>query len=122
MFGIGLAGLVTLAVVVLLFYVTITKLMYVSTPNEVLIFSGSVRRLGRKAVGYRFVRGGRSIRRPFIEQVDRIDLNMITVVVSVELLQLLTREELAMTLMLEDVPVKIDGSLTWSDELDFSDL
>ena len=39
--------------------------------------------VGDKSVGYRFVRGGRSLRRPFIEQVDVMDLSMFTVVVHV---------------------------------------
>ena len=82
--GLGAAFVVVVGVVVLLGYLTMTRLLYVSTPNEVLVFSGTQRLVGRNRVGYRFVRGGRSIRRPFIEYVDRMDLNMITVVVSVE--------------------------------------
>ena len=38
---------------------------------------------GRASVGYRFVRGGRSLRRPFIERVDMMDLSMFTVMVHV---------------------------------------
>ncbi|MBM4363225.1 MAG: flotillin family protein, partial [Deltaproteobacteria bacterium] len=70
--------------VIVTLWVTFTRLLYVSTPNEVLIFSGTERRAGDRTLGYRFVRGGRSVRRPFIERVDRMDLNMINVVVSVE--------------------------------------
>lgn len=82
--AIGLAVIIVVAVVALLLYVTFTRLLYVSTPNEVLVFSGTIRRLPERTLGYRYVRGGRSIRRPFIEKVDRIDLNMITVMVNVE--------------------------------------
>ena len=65
-------------------YALIKRLLYVATPNEVLIFSGSTRRVGDKSVGYRFVRGGRSLRVPFLERVERVDLNMFTVMVNVE--------------------------------------
>jgi flotillin len=66
------------------FYALIKKLLYVATPNEVLIFCGSTRHVGDKRVGYRFVRGGRSMRVPFLERVERLDLNMFTVMVNVE--------------------------------------
>jgi flotillin len=70
-------------VVVALLYAMIKRLLWVSNPNEALIFSGTTRMVGDKPVGYRFVRGGRSLRRPFIEQVDVMDLSMFTVVVHV---------------------------------------
>jgi len=76
--------LVAVVVTCLAFYALIKKLLYVATPNEVLIFSGSTRLAGDRAVGYRFVRGGRSLRVPFIERVERLDLSMFTVMVSVE--------------------------------------
>jgi flotillin len=66
------------------FYALIGRLLYVATPNEVLIFCGSTRHVGNKRVGYRFVRGGRSMRVPFLERVERLDLNMFTVMVNVE--------------------------------------
>jgi len=71
-------------VVALVFYFLVTKLLYVATPNEVLIFCGSTRVVNGRHVGYRFVRGGRSYRRPFLERVERMDLNMFTVMVNVE--------------------------------------
>jgi flotillin len=76
--------LVAVLVTCLAFYAMVKKLLYVATPNEVLIFSGSTRLAGDKTVGYRFVRGGRSLRVPFIERVERLDLSMFTVMVSVE--------------------------------------
>jgi flotillin len=69
---------------VLVFYILVKRLLYVATPNEVLIFCGSTRMAGDKRVGYRFVRGGRSLRVPFLERVERIDLSMFTVMVNVE--------------------------------------
>lgn len=71
------------ALVVLALYVMVRRLLYVSTPNQVLVFSGTTRRLGDRVLGFRFVRGGRSLRRPLIERVDRMDLSMFTVVVHV---------------------------------------
>ncbi|MDB4961738.1 MAG: band 7 protein [Myxococcales bacterium] len=60
----------------------ISRIIYICPPNEVLIFSGGHRRLatgnGDKTVGYRVVQGGRGIRIPLIEVVDRMNLtNMV---------------------------------------------
>ena len=62
--------------------IIISRIIYICPPNEVLIFSGGHRKIelegeGR-VVGYRVVQGGRGIRIPLIEVVDRMDLtNMI---------------------------------------------
>jgi flotillin len=81
----GVLGVLAFAALVVLFtlYTIVRRLLWVSTPNEVLIFSGSTRQIGDRHVGYRFVRGGRSLRRPLIEQVETMDLSMVTVVVHV---------------------------------------
>lgn len=76
--------LVAVAISVAVFYALIKRLLYVATPNEVLIFCGSTRHAWDKRIGYRFVRGGRSLRVPFLERVERLDLNMFTVMVNVE--------------------------------------
>lgn len=72
---VGLAGLAVLAALVL-----IKNVLYVSPPNQVLIFSGASPRTtpeGRK-VGYRIIKGGRTLRIPLLESVDSLDLsNMI---------------------------------------------
>jgi len=68
----------------LVFVALVRRLLYVATPNEVLIFCGSTRVAWNKRIGYRFVRGGRSLRVPFLERVERLDLNMFTVMVNVE--------------------------------------
>src|SRR5690349_18955183 len=68
----------------LVFFALVRRLLYVATPNEVLIFCGSTRVAWDKRIGYRFVRGGRSLRVPFLERVERLDLNMFTVMVNVE--------------------------------------
>jgi flotillin len=79
LFVIGVVGLT----VALLLYLTFTRLLYVATPNQALIFSGSTRAVGEKLIGYDFVRGGRRFRRPLLERVDTLDLSMFTVHVNV---------------------------------------
>ena len=55
--------------------ITITRLLYICQPNEVLIFSGRRRTLADgRVVGYQIIKGGRRVRRPLIEVVDRMDL------------------------------------------------
>jgi flotillin len=70
-----LAALVVLGIIV-------SRIIYICPPNEVLIFSGGHRRIEAdgqlRTVGYRVVQGGRGIRIPLVEVVDRMDLtNMI---------------------------------------------
>jgi flotillin len=84
--AIMLVGVAIGALVFLFFilYLIVIKLLYVATPNEVLIFSGRTRRVGNQIIPYRFVRGGRGYRTPLIEKVERMDLGMFTVMVNVE--------------------------------------
>ena len=77
LFGVG-------GFIFLLLIFSIKRLYYVATPNEALIFSGSTRKIGTRTVGYRFVRGGRSMRKPLVERVDRLDLSMFTVTLNVQ--------------------------------------
>ena len=71
-----LAGVLALAVLII--FIVITRLIQICAPNEVLIFSGTRRQVGSRMVGYRLVQGGRGIRIPLIERVDKMDLtNMI---------------------------------------------
>src|SRR3954453_17876919 len=60
----------------------ISRIIYICPPNEVLIFSGGHRKITDgpedRVVGYRVVQGGRGLRIPLIEVVDRMDLtNMV---------------------------------------------
>ncbi len=58
----------------------ISRVIYICPPNEVLIFSGGHRKLAgvERPVGYRLIQGGRGIRIPLIEVVDRMSLtNMV---------------------------------------------
>ncbi len=78
------AVIVTVVAIALMAMVAIVivaiKLMCVCETNEVLILSGKKEQLDNgKKVGYRTIAGGgRTIRKPFIEVVDRMDLtNMV---------------------------------------------
>lgn len=67
-----------LALIAFLGVLSLRKLIYICAPNEVLIFSGRTRILGNRSVGYRLIKGGRGVRIPLLERVDRLDLtNMI---------------------------------------------
>ncbi|HAA56227.1 MAG TPA: flotillin family protein [Myxococcales bacterium] len=69
-FILGLVGITSILVV--------KNLLYICQPNEVLIFTGSKRKVGDEVLGYRIVKGGRAVRMPLIEQVDYLDLtNMV---------------------------------------------
>ncbi|MGI8923011.1 MAG: flotillin family protein [Fimbriimonadales bacterium] len=59
-------------------FITITRLIQICQPNEVLIFSGTRRRFVDRSIGYRIIKGGMGVRKPLIERVDKMDLtNMI---------------------------------------------
>lgn len=69
----GIAVIAVIALVMLL-----KNVLYVCQPNEVLVFSGRARNADGRTVGYRIIKGGRTLRIPLIETVDRMDLtNMI---------------------------------------------
>lgn len=61
----------------------VRQFMFICQPNEILVFSGRERTLpsGQK-VGYRVIFGGRAYRWPFLEQVERMDLQTMEVEVS----------------------------------------
>ncbi|HEU4536113.1 MAG TPA: flotillin family protein, partial [Polyangiaceae bacterium] len=63
---------------------TLKNLLLVSSPNEALILSGGTHAIGEKVVGYRSVRGGRAVRIPLFERVDRMDLSNVPVEISVK--------------------------------------
>jgi len=66
--GVGLLAALILVIVMI-------RLMYICQPNEVLIFSGAKRRLADgRVLGYQIIKGGRRVRRPLVEVVDRMDL------------------------------------------------
>ncbi|MEO6418135.1 MAG: flotillin family protein, partial [Polyangiaceae bacterium] len=73
----------TAFVVFLVLSLIVRNLLYVSTPNEALIFSGRNSE-GEQDYGYRVVRGGRSLRVPLLERVNSLDLTMFTIDVEVK--------------------------------------
>lgn len=79
--------IVVLAIAAFVIFTTLSfilrKLLYVSAPNEALIFSGRPRRVGDREVGYRVVRGGRALRVPLFEVVDSVDLTNIAIDIQV---------------------------------------
>ncbi len=72
----ALFGIVVVASVAIV--LLIKNVLYVCQPNEVLVFSGRARQSDGRTVGYRIIKGGRTLRVPLLETVDRMDLtNMI---------------------------------------------
>lgn len=69
--------------IALLILLNLRNLIYICAPNEVLIFSGSRRRVGNRLYGYKIIKGGRSIRVPLLERVDRLDLTNMVIDISV---------------------------------------
>lgn len=82
----GFLALLLIAGIGLLSIVAIVKnLLYVCQPSEVLVFSGRTRMLANgQAVGYRIIRGGRALRVPLLETVERIDLTNMIIDVTVK--------------------------------------
>lgn len=80
---IALLGVAAIAFVALLFI--LKNVLYVCQPNEVLIFSGRQRETkDGKLFGYKIIRGGRAIRIPLFEVVDRMDLTNMIIEVQVK--------------------------------------
>lgn len=76
--------IVTVVVVGFFLMLVVKRLLFVAAPNEALVFSGRFRRGHRGEMGYRIVRGGRSLRWPLIERVEKLDLTMFTIDVHVQ--------------------------------------
>jgi len=74
---------ITLLVVVIFIAYTLKNLLFVATPNQVLVLAGSKHRLRKRVVGYRAIRGGRAVRMPLIESVHWMDLSNIPVDIQV---------------------------------------
>jgi flotillin len=83
-----LGSVVGVAIGVVLFFgaaalVVVKHLFHICSPNEVLVFSGGKSTVEGRAVGYRIVKGGSSLRTPLLERVDRMDITNMTVDVAV---------------------------------------
>ncbi len=77
------AGL-AIGVVVILLIMILSSLIIICPPNRVAIISGRSRTMSDgRTVGYRILKGGRTVRIPLIEKVSWLDLNIIPLEVSV---------------------------------------
>ena len=73
------------AVVILTIIATIKSLIIICPPNRVAVISGRSRQLSDgRTVGYRAIRGGRTMRVPLLERVSWMELNTIPIEVSVQ--------------------------------------
>ena len=89
MLGILAVLAITAMVVVFALMFMVKRLLYVSAPNEALIFSGAKRLASStgaadREIGYRVIRGGRALRVPLFERVDSIDLSNIPIDIEVK--------------------------------------
>ena len=84
--GLGLVFLAFAAVIALLiFFWIISIFLVICKPNEVLVISGRSHRLSDgSTVGYKVLHGGRGLRIPILEEVNRMDMRLIPVQVEVE--------------------------------------
>jgi flotillin len=77
--------LAIIAVIAVLFVIMIvSSLIVICPPNKVAVISGRTRTLSDgRTVGYRILKGGRTLRIPILEKVSWMDLNTIPLVVAV---------------------------------------
>ena len=79
-----LIGGLAIGVVVILLIIILSSLIVICPPNRVAVISGRSRQMSDgRTVGYRILKGGRTIRIPLIEKVSWLDLNTIPLEVSV---------------------------------------
>src|SRR5262245_50070711 len=75
---------IIIVIAFIMLVLVVKNILYVCQPNEVLIFSAARRRTSRgEQVGYRIIKGGRALRVPLIETVDRMDLTNMIIEVTV---------------------------------------
>lgn len=79
-----IAWVVVLALIFAVVMAIVKSILYISPPNEVLIFSGRKHRLPDGTVrGFRVIFGGRGYKVPFLEQVNRMTLNVMEVPIAI---------------------------------------
>jgi len=84
---IGILGVlaITAIIVFVALSMMVKRLLYVSAPNEALVFSGGRHESSDgRAIGYRIIRGGRALRVPLLEKVDSLDLSNIAIDIEVK--------------------------------------
>ncbi len=74
---------ITIAVVLGFIVYTLKNLLFVATPNQVMVLAGGTHRLAKRLVGYRAISGGRVVRLPLLETVHWMDLSNIPVDIEV---------------------------------------
>lgn len=73
--NVAMVGGIAITAALIVLALILKRIIYICPPNEVLIFSGGHRKIeDGRVIGYRVVQGGRGIRIPLIEIVDRMDL------------------------------------------------
>jgi flotillin len=79
-----LGGAVGVVILLALAVVLLRRILFICKPNEVLVFSGRKHRLTDGTVsGYKILHGGRGFRVPFLETVNRMDMRLFPVEVTV---------------------------------------
>ncbi|MBT8215677.1 MAG: flotillin family protein [Acidimicrobiia bacterium] len=82
--GVVVVVAVLLVAVIATVLIAVKSLIVICPPNRVAVISGRQRPVsGGGQVGYRVLRGGRTLRIPLIEKVDWMELNTITIDVGV---------------------------------------
>jgi flotillin len=80
----SLGGVAFIVVMLVLLVATVKQLLIIVPPNMVAVITGRRRELtDGTSVGYRVVRGGRTIRIPILEQAQWLTLNTIPLTISV---------------------------------------
>lgn len=78
----ALIGILIVAAIVSIMIVI--KSLYICGPNEVLIFSGQCHKESAGIIGYKAIKGGRKVKLPLFEIVDRLDLTNMNIGISVK--------------------------------------
>lgn len=79
-----LLGAVGFVVLFFLVVIIARNFLFICRPNEILVFSGRRHLLPDGTTsGYKILHGGRGLRMPFLETVDRMDMRLMSVEVSV---------------------------------------
>jgi flotillin len=78
----GAFGVVVLLALVIWF---VSRFLVICKPNEIVVISGRKHQLGDgSVVGYKVLHGGRGVRIPMLEEVNRMDMRLIPVQVEVQ--------------------------------------
>jgi len=77
------AAVAALAIVVVL--VSLGRLLLICSPNEIIVIAGRKRKLSDgRTVGYRIIKGGRTVRVPMLEKFTRMSLETIPLELSIQ--------------------------------------